>query len=931
MFEFGVDIALLQGALISSLRNVNSQQEADDEVKEESVPLNKDECIQVAGAVFNSCLELIDELKSQTLNLEEENCKRRMHAAILYTVMKKDKLKGQNDYFESLTNVFPDFHWNLYFELVKAFQWEEFHVECIASLPLNVAHDIVQLSIEYSNEQPADNDGRLLLCCIGIILHLCCQIDCEEETESIIDPILKNITSKIELMQLEVTNGSNNSNQCLGFSLTILSLICKHIWEMKYEDSVLDLNNLDDRCIPLEVLDDAGLSKKFENITLRLLKCVTGLINVTYNIIMCEGGKSMILNCLKENTLVLMQEVSSFRSVEIPFRTFAFCICQNIKEFLTNDFIWQDPSLETTFLSIKDISDFLIDAFSFNFSSAWMLHGTLSWTNDILLYEYTEIMDQIWGKKNKIAEDSIVEFLERREYLLSEPKYLSLLMNNVICNEVTQTERMIKIILNAFANLPSSCQQQEVLKNILNSYGIPSVFKANDFEVELTHFLNQIVSYQAAENMPNRIYVYCLQSPADVITSMILQAINNNKQIGIISQMFQDISFLCRFKESTNSPALFVKCFCNVTSEGLSEQELNNAITLIRILTQKNDKDELIVLPDDLLLWYILPNLKTSGPLERLDFGLGLLQVIAERIFLENKDKVNRVALIFCLYRLLQYFSLKRDAGRRQTILIVLTSLTPGLLQNHSVSDVPIRKLFDYLKSINSIWYLHLLSKFENREIERDDLKEISHVYLLSGSNFGMREETVSELIEESSRGLTCDISYSYLVISLSEVLLCSTFEEWKFLYSVVCSYYDSDCNFFPPDLVLSDEVLKFDTCSLKAVHTFIDALLLLNNNKVPDIPWHYILSSLNKLIQDVSTASENIDLVRSLFCEVCRLASMLDVKLIDDISILLLDLACRWTSSASRNKEKENLMLNCLKTVTSCESVTNILKQFNK
>ncbi|XP_067134159.1 uncharacterized protein [Centruroides vittatus] len=722
MFEFGVDIAVLQGALISSLRKVNSQQEADDDMKEESVPLSKEECIQVAGAVFNSCLELIDELKSQTLNFEEENCKRRMHASILYTVMKKDKLKGQNDYFESLTNVFPDIHWNLYFELVKAFRWEEFNVECVASLPLDVACDIIQLSIEYSNEQPVDNDGCLLLCCIGIILHLCCQIDCEEETESIIDPILKNITSKIELMQLEVTNGNNNSNQCLRLSLAVLSLIFKHIWNLKYEDSVLDFDNLDDRCIPLDVLNDGGLSNKYENITLRLLRRVTGLINVIYNIIMCEGGKSIIVNCLKENTLVPTQEVSSFRSVEIPFRTFAFCIYQNIKEFLTSDFVRQDPNLETTFLLMKDISEFFIDAFSFNFSSAWMLHGTLSWTNDILLYAYTEILDQIWGKKNKIAEDSIVEFLERREHLLSEPKYLSLLMDNVIHNDVTQTEQMIKIILNAFANLPSSCRQQEVLKNILDSYGIPSVFKANDFEVELTRFLNQIVSYQAAENTPNQIYVYCLQSPADVITSMILQAINNNKQIYIISQMFQDISFLCRFKESTNSPSLFIKCFCDITSEELSEQELNNAISLIQILTQKDDEKELIVSPDDLFLWYILPNLKTSGPLETLDFALGLLQVIAERILLENEYKVNRVALIFCLYRLLRYFGLKRDAGRRQTILTILTSLTPGLLQNHTVSDVPVRKLFDYLKLINPIWYLHLLSKFENTEIERDDL-----------------------------------------------------------------------------------------------------------------------------------------------------------------------------------------------------------------
>lgn len=933
MFEFGVDVALLQGALISSLRNLNTtnfKQDAEDS-KLEYVFLKKKECMEIAHTIVASCSELIDELCNQSCYLEEDYCKRRMHAAMLYVAMNNDdKLKQNDDYFESLIDAFPNFGWNLYFEIVKAFQWNDFYVECISSLPLDVVCDILQLSVDHCNQQPIDDDddASLLLSCVEIILELFCNIDHKEELEENLLPIIEKNSSTIILMWSRITCKNEQAKiKFITFILTLLLSICSSTRNIKNEEIFISNSDISDNQYIMSLVDDNQTqSESIKNKILFLLKLLDIVICGIHTIIMSDDGKTTILNASKEAKSKCLKS----KQGETPFRILIFRVCQDIKEFLSNSFIQLDPYLQKIFIFMKEILDFLNSEFSFNLSPVWIQHGNSSWTNDILIYECNEILEWLWTKKNNIPEDTILEFLERNKNFLSKHDYLKLLMDIVIHDRISQKEIILKIILNTFESL-TVIQQQDILKNVFENYGMPSIFKSTNFESELICFLNQVVQHTVENKVDQKIYTYCLQSSPDVIMNLILQSIKNNRQITILSEMFKDISFVCNYKEFPHLPSLFIKCFCNITSKPLSEQEQENAIILVQILTQiKGNEKKAIIPPDDILLWCILPYLNISKPVEKLNFSLKLLQITAERIAF-NEKKIDLAALVLCLYQLLEYFTVQRNAGQRQIIFTILFYLHSGLLRNYDISDKPIQKLLICLKSVNPMWYLHLLLKFENREISTEDLRGIPLKFLLSGGYFEINEETICRLIQKTLNKLGPSLAYSYLVVSLSELLLYSTFKEWKFLYSVICSCNDSIT--FLPGFQLSKLVTKLaEIHSSKAIHVFIDALILLCNSPVPDIPWQHVIANLSKLIQEVkNVSSREIILVVHLFCEMCRLASVLNAEYIEKISISLLDLASQLVSFVPRNREYDQVMLNCLGTVQSYESIVNVARQFDK
>ncbi|XP_076369572.1 uncharacterized protein LOC143256306 isoform X2 [Tachypleus tridentatus] len=890
MFEYGSDIAVLHGALISTMKNYLSISGVD----------------QLRKEYASSSAKMIkEEIFKELSHPKDYKVQSRMHTSLFHSVLCFEGFRNEENqlsYNESIENIFPLFSWPLYFEILRACKWKDYYLECIKDLDCHVVLSVLQASLAYQDDSTYD-DCYLLLCVLEAAVNLGCLnsgIKLYKENP------LQDSTSLFSFCKWEIENSQPSffrDNGCtLQFKETLMHWRFLFNRVLKLLDSEF---NRSLKCWPKPI--------SFFNIFNAVLNClkaicetfsrkITKLTNQRENISSLKltahvleeinGEKSILLEKVNQT---LNKQIVSFSSEEYgaalghknvgldDFVLF-FNFCKNLlsdpitcKYFLQNTKLCELSHYENKCENHKVLSDFnctyvfwhnidqTSDSIKELLSKISVDQGETMKTSVKMLKAVNSFLCMLkkgfllklqteWEKDLSLNAKNLLQRIEKRlcgfrvalQFVATSSKALNYLgvldcleKNIDLLNEVSYLSPMMKIVAEG-----RLVNQNRLTKLFLAA---TSLLNSSGQEELLTQRLKQ---YGVSE----------LIKTEDFVQNLIVM-LNQAVETDHYSTIFGQILPLClqcpreivkiiitQAVENSRQIPVLIEMLEAIPAVCHYKDSVSSCECLIEIL-----KD--VIISADLSI--------TSQEQNIITIVRTLLQVIWDQTNQVNTSvyssmkNVKFAPLVYCLCKLLNYCILEWNGQRKELILDLLDTV----LQVSRDSEFLLIKrdktwitwnLRNFHPSV--FLYFQFLASLPCTDVEIPSTMEILLVRALLGQV--TVKEIALHLLDVPTR-----LKYPTLIGNLIKVMVHSTNREWKTLVQLL--YQITERVEFP---IWLSKGANFHS---KVLHILVDGLLLIRSMKDDNLLWSFLIGCLGNALKDIQDKIASMEVV----CELCRLA----------------------------------------------------------
>lgn len=827
----------------------------------------------------------------------------RAHATIFYTVLRSAGITcgPADEYYSSLSAIFPVIDWSVYIELLKSCQWCAFFLECINDVPDNASAYILENMLSQIRGNRRTYDYRIMSTLLQAVTWKLLgfklapkhrelnEVPPKFDFPFVYDPSISLICIKQAVLPLHGVGGV--SAEPLTFSSLLNSALTFSTEEADNAEVLKvflhGLVTFLDVCTQMKTKDIPQKVDLVVPLICGALNCIQS--QKSAEVISLASSKFAASSIKKE--LVL-----DYIDWDVDIAYLAFLVCGGWKELT---YVLGDYDRTVQKLTVSKVEEIvqtlceLLPLYTENISGKNEFLDALIFIADNKLIGINYALATFVGYPAFLEKEEVIACLERNVPQPAERSLTYSLLNVVMKKSVPNKDRLIPIFFRA-ANGLSVFEQQCLLQDFLLTYGLNENLKQHNFAKEMSPILNQTVNVETVEN---EIILLCLQSPEECVSIIVQQAVKGNSgQIAVLVKMLKLLSSVCAFRTSSEMSLLVSELQPFFVSSSLTPQQLKNIKIMIEELLQVlDDKDGLN--PSELLSQCVLPCIyavpSVSFPIEVLEIVLST--TLAARRSTWIRDLCMPV-FIFHVGQVID-FSIAHKSGSLKERAVSILDLFYELQlleeeRNPSTSafkdpDLWIESCLSTKNPIVPFYIEKCIASYTSLSLQRADISHSLDIMWLSSCISGRRlESPMKEFILKNG-----DLNHTFLVIFLSRVLPHLTLKEWlhsALLLEDCVEYLSQNSHLEQPDL--ADRNLRLPIC----MEIFVDALLLLCACSYNSWDWSYMLSSFAKVVSYLicnQVQELHFETLATSFLELCRLAFHLEEVHLELIAVPLLDI----------------------------------------
>ncbi|XP_069668993.1 uncharacterized protein [Periplaneta americana] len=392
---------------------------------------------------------------------------------------------------------------------------------------------------------------------------------------------------------------------------------------------------------------------------------------------------------------------------------------------------------------------------------------------------------------------------------ISNDRYFDCLRNNLHLAEYEDVKLILENVIQALdSSLPSECQEKlklvaldsikhlplehqvDIVKWYLQTFGCDMKLTTNNFHVVMTETFNKAINVmEKKDKFFSEFLCLCIQSPIEVVTKAINEALTNSKQIPLMVELLECLAPVCsvfdadNITSSRNEKISTVTCLLNdAVGNGFTDVEKSNFLILITALTNHNVVESTVfvekcLIPalyeslnqrrwSQLLLWLELLHLFINGTIKHV---INIPHCLLLMILAQVLETSRWTLLTFC----------SGAVSVCEETLAIVRRMVNDFLDTKEIEDKEVKwlqtKLDGFLSSLNKSYFSQLWCKFD-REWSPGTYS-VDTFLLDVMQNDCFNDEMNGKAIELFK---DIDSKEDLLLFSLSKLLPLCTASEWQ-------------------------------------------------------------------------------------------------------------------------------------------------------